>query len=76
MSNTNNFGLADPLATNSAIQLPEQHVQAIQSILAQQVPQAQVFAFGSRVIGNPRKYSDIDLAIAGPNPLACASCAS
>ena len=45
------------------------HLQAIQSILAQQVPQAQVFAFGSRVNGNPRKYSDIDLAIALPQPL-------
>jgi uncharacterized protein len=44
-------------------------LQAIQSILAQQVPQAQVFAFGSRVNGNPRKYSDIDLAIVMPQPL-------
>ena len=52
-----------------AIQLPEPHVQIIQRILRQQVPQAQVFAFGSRVSGNPRKYSDIDLAIALPQPL-------
>ena len=44
-----------------AIQLPEPQVQIIQRILRQQVPQAQVFAFGSRVNGNPRKYSDIDL---------------
>ena len=45
------------------------HLQAIQSILARQIPQAQVFAFGSRVNGTPRKYSDIDLAIALPQPI-------
>ena len=44
-------------------------LEAIQNILTQQVPQAQVFAFGSRVNGNPRRYSDIDLAIASPQPL-------
>lgn len=33
------------------------------------MPQAQVFAFGSRVNGAPRKYSDIDLAIVLPQPL-------
>ena len=44
-------------------------MRAIQSILAQQLPQAQVFAFGSRVNGAPRKYSDIDLAIVLPQPL-------
>ena len=65
----NNSGLADPSSAHSAIQLPESHLQIIQSILAQQVPQAQIFAFGSRVNGTPRKYSDIDLAIASSQPL-------
>ena len=65
----NDSGLADPSSAHSATQLPESHLQIIQSILAQQVPQARVFAFGARVNGPPRKYSDIDLAIALPQPL-------
>ena len=69
MSDENNSGLPDPLPAYSVIQLPESHVHTIQRILCQQVPQAQVFAFGSRVNGKPRKYSDIDLAIALPQPL-------
>ena len=69
MSDENNSGLPDPLPAYSVIQLPESHVHTIQRILCQQVPQAQVFAFGSRVSGTPRKYSDIDLAIALPQPL-------
>ena len=55
--------------SGNRVLLPLLQLQAIQSILAQQEPQAQVFAFGSRVSGNPRKYSDIDLAIALPQPL-------
>ena len=55
--------------SGNSIVLPPLQLQAIQKILAQQVPQAQVFAFGSRVSGNPRQYSDIDLAIASPQPL-------
>ena len=68
----------NPSPQNNVIQLAPLHLQAIQSILARQVPQAQVFAFGSRVNGKPRKYSDIDLAIAlhCPSPLVCAGCAS
>lgn len=53
----------------NVVQLAAPHLLAIQSILARQVPQAHVFAFGSRVNGTPRKYSDIDLAIALPQPL-------
>ena len=68
MSESKNHGrIASPSA--SRVQLTLLQLQAIQSILAQQVPQAQVFAFGSRVTGTPRPYSDIDLAIALPHPL-------
>ena len=59
----------NPSPPGNLVQLAPLHLQAIQRILAQQVPQAQVFAFGSRVNGSPRKYSDIDLAIALPQPL-------
>ena len=69
MSDKNNSGLADPLPAYSVIQLPESHVHIIQRILCQLVLQAQVFAFGSRVNGTLRKYSDIDLAINLPQAL-------
>ena len=55
--------------SDNKVLLDPLQLQAIQNILARQVPQAQVFAFGSRVNGTPRKYSDIDLAIALPQPL-------
>jgi predicted nucleotidyltransferase len=38
-------------------------------ILAAHVPDRPVYAFGSRVAGNARRRSDIDLAIGGTAPL-------
>ncbi len=45
------------------------HWDTIQKILAQHVPACEVWAFGSRVKGNARKYSDLDLAVIGPAKL-------
>lgn len=53
----------------AGIKLEDKHVQTIKTILAQHLPQAKVFAFGSRVSGEPRKYSDLDLAVELPQPL-------
>ena len=53
----------------TAITLDDKHLRTIKKILAQHLPQARVFAFGSRVSGKPRKYSDLDLAIEMPQPL-------
>ena len=72
----NDSGLADPSSAHSATQLPESHLQIIQSILAQQVPQARVFAFGARVNGPPANTPTLTWLLRYPNPLACASCAS
>ena len=52
-----------------AVHLTTTHLTLVQAILAAQVPQARVLAFGSRVSGTPRKYSDLDLAIIQPEPL-------
>ena len=41
-------------------------IGTIQSILHDQVPECEVWAFGSRVTGRSRKFSDLDLAIRGP----------
>lgn len=35
----------------------------VRTILAQHVPGAKVWAFGSRVLGTAQKFSDLDLAI-------------
>ena len=53
----------------TGIDLDDRHLQTIKKILAQHLPHARVFAFGSRVSGKPRKYSDLDLAVELPNPL-------
>ena len=43
---------------------PEQ-LKTVTGILAQFVPECEVRAFGSRVNGNPKPYSDLDLAVIG-----------
>ena len=45
-------------------QLPE-----IKGILGEHVPGWEVRAFGSRVTGRAKPWSDLDLAVAGPSPL-------
>lgn len=46
-------------------------VKTIRQIINKFLPENsyQVFIFGSRVLGNNRKFSDIDLGINGPKPL-------
>lgn len=45
------------------INLESKHLETVKAILAQYVPDAEVRAFGSRVNGNAKSYSDLDLAI-------------
>jgi predicted nucleotidyltransferase len=40
----------------------------IRAILARQIPGHEVRAFGSRVAGRPKRYSDLDLVIVDPAP--------
>jgi predicted nucleotidyltransferase len=47
------------------IDLQPDHLALIQTILAQHVPHAEVRAFGSRVTGTARDYSDLDLVVLG-----------
>jgi predicted nucleotidyltransferase len=46
------------------------NLERIQKILRQRIPDRSVWAFGSRVNGNARKYSDLDLVILGDVPLS------
>lgn len=43
----------------------DKELALIQQILAEIVPQCEVWAFGSRVNGNPKPFSDLDLALIG-----------
>jgi predicted nucleotidyltransferase len=42
----------------------------VQNILRKHVPDREVWAFGSRVTGSARRYSDLDLAIITDAPLS------
>jgi predicted nucleotidyltransferase len=48
------------------IDLGAHHLETVQKILAQYVPQCEVRAFGSRVNGTAKNYSDLDLAVVSP----------
>ena len=58
-----------PRWKNEMIDLAESHLATIRSILREYAPDCEVRAFGSRVTGGARPYSDLDLAIIGGAPL-------
>ena len=43
------------------LQLSPEHLRMVREVLARWLPDAQVLAFGSRVSGSARKFSDLDL---------------
>lgn len=45
------------------LDLPAGQLAIVRAILAQHVPHAKVWAFGSRVLGTAKRFSDLDLAI-------------
>lgn len=49
--------------------------QTLQDILQQHLAKHEVWAFGSRVKGNAKPYSDLDIAIKGEHPLGIAKIA-
>ena len=51
------------------IDVSHKEMELIQSILARHVPTCEVRAFGSRVNHTAKPYSDLDLAVAGPENL-------
>lgn len=48
----------------------------ILDILARHIPDREIWAFGSRVTGNAKPYSDLDLAVMGDTPLPLATAAA
>jgi predicted nucleotidyltransferase len=55
--------------TAGDIDLSSQQLQEIRMILSSHVPDITVWAFGSRVTGSARQYSDLDLALITVEPL-------
>ena len=45
------------------IDIAPQDLQTVQKILQENIPEFAVWAFGSRLSGNARKYSDLDIVI-------------
>ena len=45
------------------IQISEEHLKKIKTILRHYFPTSQIWLFGSRVTGNAKKYSDLDVLI-------------
>lgn len=52
------------------LNLSAEQLQIVRSILQKHIPQRNVWAFGSRVNGCAKPYSDLDLAILGDVPLS------
>lgn len=53
-----------------SVDLRADHLQLVLRILAKNVPDREVWAFGSRVQGRAKPYSDLDLAVLGDQPLS------
>lgn len=53
-----------------AVDLRADHLQLVLGILAKNIPEREVWAFGSRVQGRAKPYSDLDLAVIGEQPLS------
>ncbi len=54
------------------LELSPEQLRIAREILHRRVPGLPVWAFGSRVTGKARKYSDLDLAVGGDQPLSLA----
>ena len=51
------------------IDLNPHHLETVNAILAEHVPECEVWAFGSRATWTAKDYSDLDLAVVGKGPL-------
>ncbi len=51
------------------LDLTPKHLELLLAILRQRVPNVRVYAYGSRVTGKARPFSDLDLALHGDGPI-------
>ena len=52
------------------LDIAPEYMAIVQAVLQKNVPQRTVWAFGSRVKGTAKPYSDLDLAVVGDTPLS------
>lgn len=52
------------------VQISPSDLEIVCDILKRHVPDREVWAFGSRVTGNAKTYSDLDLVVMGETPLS------
>lgn len=57
------------MAKPDGLLISDHEWQQVSSILQRFLPENEVWAFGSRVYGNPKPYSDLDLAIISQQPI-------
>ncbi|MEA3642668.1 MAG: nucleotidyltransferase domain-containing protein [Lamprobacter sp.] len=55
-----------PRLERCRLQLAAPHLEVLQDLLAQHVPAAEVWAYGSRVTGGAHEGSDLDLVLRNP----------
>ena len=55
---------------NRRLELRPGELEIVREILRRHLPGREVWAFGSRVKGKARTFSDLDLAVLGDQPLA------
>lgn len=60
------------MAKPEGLQISDNEWQQVSAILQRYLPQYEICAFGSRVKGNAKPYSDLDLAIISDTPLPLA----
>lgn len=55
-----------PRVDISRLQMKARHLDMLRALLAQRAPQAEVWAFGSRVSGDAHEGSDLDIVLRDP----------
>jgi len=55
---------------NTALAMTAEELRLLQSLLKRYVPDYKVWAFGSRVNGTHKPYSDLDIALVGEEPIS------
>lgn len=55
---------------NTALAMTAEELGMLQRVMKRYVPDYKVWAFGSRVTGTYKPYSDLDLALVGDEPIS------
>lgn len=58
---------AQPMNNPAQLFLPDRYLQQVKAILAEHIPEAEVWAYGSRVNGDYYDASDLDLVVHFPS---------